>query len=321
MKAIRSILKYIITFILAFLVMLIGLVYIFAKGPSESVRDLFVVTCMQTSAAKVLPTMFLSKYLVDRIVEENSISADIEAGDTDLIDTEGSTLDMSMVSVEDITGPTFKGKVMIVNDPSRVYVYSIPKYGVPRGKSVEAMVEEENALAGINGGGFEDIGGQGKGGTAVGLVITKGEYKLGSKTGKHQVIGMTNDNKLVVGTMTGQEAIDMGVRDAVEWGPALVINGEPTEVGDSGGGLNPRTAIGQRADGAIIMVVTDGRMPGSMGASYADVQGILLDYGCINAGNLDGGYSSSMVYEGEVISKVYSPFGERPLPTAILVKR
>jgi len=137
----------------------------------------------------------------------------------------------------------------------------------------------------------------------------------------HRVIGFDNDNKLVVGTMTGREAIDRGVRDAVEWGPALIVNGEALDAGSSGGGYNPRTAIGQRADGAVILLLIDGRQPGSLGASYNDLIDIMLCEGAVNAANLDGGLSSTMYYDGEVINKGYSLYGERPIPTAVLVRR
>ena len=321
-KSIISFFKYFLTLILALVILLCGLIFMFERGPSKSIRDLFVLTVTQSSAAKFTAHMFLDDETINQIINDNTISSEVEVGNTDLI-TGDATLDLSLITIEDIVGPNFKGKMMIVNDPSRVYVYSIPEYGVPRGKQVLTICKEENAMGGINGGGFEDIGGQGKGGTPVGIVMSNGKYLYGSKTAKHQVIGLNNDNKLIVGTMTGQEAIDAGIRDAVEWGPALIINGEALDVGDAGS-ANPRTAIGQRADGAILMLVIDGRQGEySWGASYSDLQEILLRYGAVNAGNLDGGLSSSMVYDNEIITHPYSLYGtgERPLPTAILVRR
>ena len=89
--------------------------------------------------------------------------------------------------------------------------------------------------------------------------------------------------------MTAQAALDRGVRDAVSFGPVLVVNGEAVEVNGSGSGLNPRTAIGQREDGSILLVVIDGRQVNSLGASYSDVIELMLEYGAVNAANLDGG--------------------------------
>ena len=90
--------------------------------------------------------------------------------------------------------------------------------------------------------------------------------------------------------------------------------------GDGGWGIAPRTAIGQRKDGAILMLVIDGRQTRSVGATLKDVQNTMLQYGAVNATNLDGGSSASMYYEGEVINNPSDPLGERSVPSAIYVK-
>ena len=181
---------------------------------------------------------------------------------------------------------------------------------------VREMVNAEGAIGGINGGGFYDAGGMGNGSAPLGIVISRGVWRNGNKGSRYKLIGIDNDNKLIIGNYTGYEALNMGIRDALEWGPALIVNGEPVDVG-TGGGLNPRSAIGQRADGAMLLLVIDGRQPNSMGADYLDLIGIMQNYGAVNAANLDGGNSSSMVYDGEVITTPGSLNGERPLPTAI----
>lgn len=88
----------------------------------------------------------------------------------------------------------------------------------------------------------------------------------------------------------------------------------------SGGGLNPRTVLGQRADGAVLMLVIDGRQAHSIGATYKDCIDVMLEYGAVNAANLDGGSSSMLVYNGEVQNVCASLYGSRPLPTAFVVK-
>ena len=112
----------------------------------------------------------------------------------------------------------------------------------------------------------------------------------------------------------------MGVRDAVKFGPILLVNGEPVEALGDGSGLNPRTAIGQRADGAMLLLTIDGRQSNSIGASLADVRDVMLDFGAVNAANLDGGSSTSMIYNGEMINQNASLIGLRKMCTAILVK-
>ena len=322
-KTIKGILKYVLTLILAVVVLLLGLIFIFEKGPSESIRDLYVMTVMQSSAAKFTARIFLSKETVDAILAEGDVNDEGIILDTDLIDTgkQDSDFDLNAVWVEDIQSAHYKGKAMIVNDPSRVYVYCIPEFPVEKGKFLQNICKEENALGGVNGGGFIDIGGLGQGGEPKGMVVSGGKWLNGEKAEKHRVIGMSNDNKLIVGTMTGDEAIALGVRDAVEWGPALIINGKSMKVSESADGPNPRTAIGQRPDGSIVLICIEGRRLDSIGANYADLIDIMQDYGCVNASNLDGGLSSSMNYEGEKITNSFSAYGERPIPTAVLVRR
>ena len=322
-KTIKIILKYVLTLILAVVIMLLGLIFIFEKGPSESIRDLYVMTVMQSSAAKFTARIFLDKETVDAILAEGDVHDEGIMLDTDLVDTDKSDedFDLNAVWIEDIQTAHYKGKAMIVNDPSRIYVYCIPEFPVEKGKFLQAICKEENALGGVNGGGFIDLGGMGQGGEPKGMVVSGGVWLNGEKSDKHRVIGMSNDNKLIVGTMTGDEAIELGVRDAVEWGPALIINGKPMKVSESADGPNPRTAIGQRADGSIVLVCIEGRRLDSIGANYADLIDIMQGYGCVNASNLDGGLSSSMNYNGEKITNSFSAYGERPIPTAVLVRR
>lgn len=314
---------YSISLVLALLVCCIGIIFIFEQGPSPSARNIFVASVTQTSAAKFAAHMFLSEDEVAAILEESSVVDTGEVSDGDLITIGGGEddYDLNALVIEDVAGPTYKGKMMIVNDPSRVYVAAIPDFTVPRGQQVAQLVAKENAIAGINGGGFEDIAGLGKGAKALGIVVSKGVWRNGGTDDYHQVIGFDRQNRLIIGTMTGQEAIDAEIRDAVAWGPVLIVNGEAMEVGASGGGLNPRTAIGQRADGAVLLLVIDGRQTNSLGASYADIIEIMLEYGAVNAANLDGGTSSSMVYDGSVITNVCSLYGERPLPTCFVVRK
>ena len=120
--------------------------------------------------------------------------------------------------------------------------------------------------------------------------------------------------------MTESQAKKKGIRDAITFGPALIVNGEPVSVKGQSSGLNPRTAIGQRADGAVLMLVIDGRQASSLGATYSDLITIMLEYGAINAINMDGGSSSLMYYKGEYLNTGVSLTGSRNMPTAFIVR-
>ena len=117
----------------------------------------------------------------------------------------------------------------------------------------------------------------------------------------------------------GGYAESIGLRDAVSFGPALIVNGEAANYSGVGGGLNPRTAIGQRADGAVLLLAIEGRRSSSMGATMADLIDIMVEYGAVNAFNLDGGMSSSLWYNGEEIIDNANIRQDRAIPTAWVV--
>ena len=101
----------------------------------------------------------------------------------------------------------------------------------------------------------------------------------------------------------------------------LISNGTPTPSEYLVSGINPRTAIGQRADGAVLMLVIDGRQVHSAGATYQDCVDIMLDYGAVNACNMDGGSSTAMYYQGKYVNSISSSNGQcRPLPNAFMFK-
>lgn len=302
------------------LVLVVGLVTVTLVGPSPTARDLLVTTMMETSALKFIPHLYFSSAEVETILARNSVVDSGEVTESvDFVETDDAP-PKDTIELVDITGPTFKGKMLIVHDPSRVHlavapVFSNDAYGV----RVEEFAEREGAVAAINGGGFADEGGVGKGGMPLGLVISGGKLLAGSLSGSYSVVGFDGEDHLVVGTMTGQQCVDRGIRDAVSFGPAFIVNGNAQDVAGSGGGLNPRTVLGQREDGAVLMLVIDGRQAHSIGATYKDCIDVMLEYGAVNAANLDGGSSSMLVYEGEVKNVCASLYGSRPIPTAFVV--
>ena len=308
---------------------LLGVIYILEFGPSNTARNLFVNSAMESSAGKFMATMFLSDEKIAQIRKDNSVVASDDITDTSLINigtnetdtADGDDNDEDGIQIIDISNDTYKGKMMIIKDPSRVTVGISGQYGASySGKTVMDMAMNYDAVAAVNGGGFEDNNGVGNGGTPIGLVISDGELKYGSAGSSYEVIGFDNNNNLVVGKMTASEALSRGVRDALSFGPILIVNGQASQVNGSGSGLNPRTAIGQRADGAILLLVIDGRQVNSLGASYADVIDVMLEYGAVNAANLDGGSSSLMYYKGEYINSCASLYGPRNMPTSIIVR-
>ena len=305
-----------------------GLVYIFNYGPSPSARNMFVTSVIETSALDFLATWFLPAEEIETILATNKIEQiDTVTNPNLIVIPEKSELaddsEEKDIEVVEVSGPTYTGRIMIVKDPSRVFVGTCSSFGNPdkTGDKLQSMVSRYDAVAGINGGGFLDINGNGTGSIPTGFVFSDGEFLYGPTSSSELVIGFDNDDKLIVGYMTAKQAQERGIRDALTFGPALIVNGKPANVSGYSSGLNPRTAIGQRADGAVLLLVIDGRQPGSLGAFHTDTIEVMLNFGAVNAANLDGGSSSLMVYNDEIISNKSGLIANRHMPTCFLVER
>ncbi|MBR4438995.1 MAG: phosphodiester glycosidase family protein [Clostridia bacterium] len=297
----------------------LGGLAILTLGPSQTARDLFVVSMNETSMGIVFAKIFLPDEKINEILEANTIVPTDEDVDPNLVDADADK-DAEPIVIEEVSGSTYKGKVMLIADPSRVKVAVRGEFSEEvRGKTVEQMVKDYNAVAGINGGWFYDPDGLGKGGLPVGLVISGGKLLYGNLGTTYEVIGFDNNNVLYTGYMTGKQALDRGIRDAVCFGPSLIVNGEPITVKGLGSGLNPRSAIGQRADGTVILCVLEGRKASSLGATLNDVISVMLRYGAVNAANLDGGTSSVLYYNGEYIVESCAIGSPRGIPDAFIV--
>ena len=306
------------------LALLLGLHAMFT-GPSQTVRDMLTMSLLESSALKFVPYMYMSGEEVAGIIDECSLHESEEKTDTSLIVIEPAEEEREEEAAEEpialypVSGSTYKGYVMIVKDPSRVFLGVINEQFNTAGVTIDKLVEKYGAVGGINASGFMDEGGMGNGGTPKGMVISEG--KLLRNDESVVIAAFDNDNILHVGKYTAADAAELGFRDAAGWGPALIVNGEPADLGNtSTTGLNPRTGIGQRSDGAIIMVVLDGRHASSLGGTYADLIEIFMRYGAVNACNLDGGYSSIMYYDGDRVSDVTGMDRSRRIPTAFLIR-
>ncbi|WP_114498573.1 phosphodiester glycosidase family protein [Fontibacillus phaseoli] len=227
-----------------------------------------------------------------------------------------------LIEVEEVSGTGYHGYVLTVNDPTKIRLGVPAKRG--KGEKVSSMVARTGAVAGVNGGGFADPNWKGNGFKPIGVVISQGKlyYNGISKNASTQVVGLDKQGKMIAGKYTLDELDKLGIQEAVTFQPRIIVNGKgQIRSQKEGWGIAPRTAMGQREDGAILFVIIDGRQPGySIGASLYDVQQIMLDHGAVIAANLDGGSSSVLVKEGgDIVNKPSSEYGERYLPTAFLV--
>jgi exopolysaccharide biosynthesis protein len=338
---IGRILLIIFTTLLLLVLAVVGTVFVILRGPSRDAQELLTRSLKETSAIGFIPDLFLSSERIEEILRAGEEPAESggatdarlvtisatkrtpsgQQGGAEAAAKEPGRMLSEGIWLVDITGPNYRGVLMIVEDPTRVFV-GTPEHLGDSGSTLEEMVAYYDAIAGINAGGFYDPGGTGNGGIPDGIVIANGELAWGHPGTVSNVIGFDGTGILHVGTMSAQEALDRDIRWACTFTPSLIINGQPEhswQVTD--GSVNPRTAIGQRADGAVLLLVIDGRHISSIGATYEDLIRILLEYGAINASNLDGGSSSKMIYEGEALNENASVIGSRGLPTSFLVRR
>jgi exopolysaccharide biosynthesis protein len=291
-------------------------------GPFDNVKKTVVGTSMSTRRFQFVAKFFLSDASIKKLLGDSVAIDPTSSGEKmEILDFRGETKES--LSVFDIESIGFKGKMLMVSNPKRVkvgYSSQLPKLG----ERTSAIAKNNNALAAINAGGFIDPQWTGTGGVPTGFIMHNGKIiyegvkNIDNKT-KREVVGFTDEGMLIVGLHTMNELYNYNVKEAVSFGPALVVNGKPTiKKGDGGWGIAPRTAIGQKSDGTVMFLTIDGRSISSLGATLKDIQDILIQYGAINASNLDGGSSTTMYYNQKIINTPSDSLGERTVPTVFM---
>ena len=321
----------------------VGLLYL----PGSPFKPWLVTTAMTTMTHQYLATWFYNDYDVNQVMASNIVVESGEDTNPDLINFKEPDFnsvtyanqyekevltknkDNDVYKIIDINRPKMKGKLAVVYDPSKVIVGVSKGMGTNLNKSYGQFITEisssYNASIAINAGGFYDPNWNSTGGVPHGVVISRGKLVANNSklTNGGGIVGFDQDNKLVLTRVSANQALKMGIRDCVEFGPYLIVNGKASFVAGNGGwGQAPRTAIGQRADGIVLLLIIDGRQTGSVGADMGDLTQIMLDYGAINAANMDGGTSSAMSLNGQIITNPRNgsfAAKTRPVPNAWLV--
>ena len=281
------------------------------NGPSESARDVLTMSMLESSGMKWFPGIFIGNDKVQQIQENISATLpnDVSGSDSVVIKPDNSLTDAEWkdhpdgIRIEYVYGDTYNAYVMLIRNPADVYMAtSTEKFSTSiAGERIHLQIEKEGAIAAINAGAFFDNGTSSSvvGSVPEGLVIAGGEVVWNSgKAPEEGFVGFNEDNIMVVAkTMTAEKAMELKIRDGCCFGPVLIMDSTVNEEAyNSNSGWNPRTAIGQRADGTVIFLCIDGRQAGSLGGSYADIIDIMMEFGAVNACNLDGGSSTVMLY-------------------------
>jgi exopolysaccharide biosynthesis protein len=302
--------------------------FILYYGPFKNVKTTVVGAAMTTLTLQWLATSFLSDEKIQEVMNEQKGDVIVQ-DDSDDKDSGVKIENKNDNNIEryDVTGKKYKGYILVIKDPTRIKVGHSSKLG-KEGQLTSEIAKDNNAIAAVNGGGFTDEADgslwTGTGAKPAGIIMSNGKEvynDIRSENQETEVVALTKAGKLLVGQHTVKEMKKVGVTEAVSFGPAIIVNGKKTiKNGDGGWGIAPRTAIAQRQDGAIILLVIDGRQINSIGATLREVQDLLYDYGAYNATNLDGGSSSTLFYNDEVINNPCDSLGERSVPSIIYVE-
>ena len=304
-------------------------------GPIDTVRDWYITTALTTGAHKYLAYIFYDDDAIAEVLDKNRTivsgeSTDVsqikivDNPDTGYYATEYDRLILQRESedqlykVIDIDENGFKGWITVIYYPQRLeLVTSSSRYG----STITMYAREHDARVAINGGGYNLYGDNTI--ASYGSVIKEGVI-VDNMRQREEFVCMDWEGRLFLKYGTAQEALDAGARWALTFGPFLIVNGEKTTfMGNGGYGVQPRTAIGQRKDGVVLLVTIDGRgSGGSYGASMTELADLFERYGAYNAANLDGGGSSMLAIEGELINHPagWNYTGERYVYDAIIYR-
>jgi exopolysaccharide biosynthesis protein len=230
------------------------------------------------------------------------------------------------ISVDTVETPNYTAKIMTIPDPNTIHVVAT-KYST-KGQPLSDLITQNNGVAGINAGGFYDPSGRGSGGQMVGTVISNGNVLSvpGNRNVPALVAAFLKDGQLITGNYSVNQLVSMGVREAISFGPQLIVNGvnRVTPAVDGAWGWAPRTALGQKADGSVVMIITDGRFywnKSHRGASMSDMANLFEKYNVVNAISMDGGGSTTMIKDRQLQLQpaTSTSVGMRYLPDAWVV--
>ena len=289
-------------------------------GPYHGFRDWLITTAMTTMTHQWIAYLFYSQDTIDEVMANNKVDEIVEDTDKDAIivsmeekkeyenEYERAVLEKEHPSdkykIINISGKGYSGYLAVIYDPSKVRTLVTSKIG-QSGQYLTTMAKNNKAIVAINGGGFDDPNYSSNAANPLGITYSKGKLITSYYySGAGGIIGFDKDNKLVLASKcTKDTAEKLGVRDAVTCGPFLIVNGKAsTVVGNGGWGTAPRSAIGQRQDGIVLFLAIDGRTVKRPGADMDDLIEVMKNYGAYNAANLDGGTSTAMVVNYELIN-------------------
>ena len=318
-KKSKKILKKILITLTILIIIGISSLGILLYGPYSGFRDWLITTSMTTMTHQWIARLFYDEDTINAVMAKNKVEEIIEDTNTDAIvvgvrtntyenEYEREILEKKnendTYKIIEITGKGYSGYLAAIYDPSKVHTLVTSKIG-SSGQYLTTMAKNNNAIVAINGGGFDDPNYSSNAANPLGVTYSKGKLITSYYyAGSGGIIGFdTNDKLVLASNCTTETAKKLDIRDCVTCGPFLIVNGKAsTVVGNGGWGTAPRTAIGQRKDGIVLFLAIDGRTVTRPGADMDDLIEIMQNYGAYNATNLDGGTSTGMTVNYELIN-------------------
>lgn len=315
--------KLTITFIVLDIIIAICFVVVYGV---DSFKQTIISTALTTKTHQYIAYTFYSENTVKDIVSQNSyevITDDVNLDDI-VIDTspkqsydneydeavltrEAGNEDYKYIPVK-VGG--YDAHLVVIYDPSKVHLIASKAFNTGSGmETVQEICERIGGKVCINGGRFKDTNGWGSD-IPSGTLIKDGKIIWSDSTESRNLIGFTNDNKLLLINATADEALTKGMRDALEFGPFLMINGKSIKFNSTSGGYQraARVAIAQRKDGIVLFLVTEGVH--TDGPNLKEVIDLLELYGAYNIANLDGGTSAQLVINNKLINDPRNVYGQ-----------
>ena len=313
------------------------LCFIFVYGPIDYAKVFWITTAMATGEHRYFANIFYSEDTIKEVMSNNyleEINEDTDVSSITIGKQEKVTSYTSVYEKEILEHDEdalyklieFKYKefdcyMIAIYDPKRVEVAYNKK--INHGKILTEIVKENDAILGINGGGYFWSNGY-----PQGMVVHDSKIVYSSGTQKNTTAAINEDGVLVIGSMNAADVKEKNIKEAVSFGPALIVNGKAaTFKGNGGSGLNPRTVLAQRKDGIILFLVVNGygsrlSWKGRGGVYVTDLIKILERYNAYNAINMDGGSSTTMVIGDKLINDPCEPLkdGQDFIRTAWILK-
>lgn len=281
------------------------------KGKSlrKALTLAYSVLLVGTSGLAVLDTLFISKSYTKFSNETTATSQSASSSSTSTATVNTATAyedDTKAISIETYERNSTQihvATVTIKGDASIKTALADETYGRNVKAKTSTTAESVNAVLAVNGDYY--------GARDAGYVIRNGQLlRSDSQDANQEDLVIYQDGSFQIireGDITAQELVDKGAVQVLSFGPALIESSQVAvdssdEVGKAMAS-NPRTAIGIIDDSHYVLVVSDGRTNESKGLSLKELADFMKELKVKTAYNLDGGGSSTMYFNGQIINK------------------